>query len=91
MSEDPVQYHIYQTEMHALVGSWDDDDDDEPYPRIYPNGGLPRAPASMLYIHGYPESWAKLGLEEWLTGTIMPLLVDENPARVVWQSEALNG
>ena len=43
-----------------------------------------RAPADMLYIHGDPADWARLGGKNWIEILVLPYLVDQNPARIVW-------
>lgn len=76
-------YHVYLREINLFdaVEAWDSD---EEY-RFLPCGPFsPDLPVDMLYIHGGVEDWRGPDKQEWLTATVLPHLVDENPARIVW-------
>lgn len=44
--------------------------------------------ATMIYIHGKKSEWDTDFNRRWLCETAMARLVDNNPARVVWCTDA---
>ena len=76
-------YHVYLKEINVFdaVESWDSD---EEYRFLSCGLSSPDLPIDMLYIHGGAEGWRGPDEQEWLTATLLPRLVDENPARIVW-------
>jgi hypothetical protein len=42
--------------------------------------------AKMVYIHGTPDKWDEPRAQQWLAELVMTRLVDDNPARVVWNA-----
>jgi hypothetical protein len=42
--------------------------------------------AKMVYIHGSGREWAGPLGQQWLQESVMTRLVDDNPARVVWNA-----
>jgi len=85
-SEKWVHYHVYPSEIESIIGSFVYADDDVVVD-VFPGGNVPSGPVGMVYIHGSPETWLSKGLYEWLQTSVISLLGDESPARVVWHTE----
>lgn len=53
---------------------------------VAPGASLAGVRAGMVYIHGDTQEWQLPSLQQWLQRYVMPRLVDDNPARVVWDA-----